>query len=256
VGYAPGMQKRLEGKTAMITGAGSGIGRATALRLGQEGARIFACDIDAAALDDFASEAKGEGIQVDTHVFDVSDGDACRAAVKAAVETCGRLDVLCNIAGISQLNRFENYTDDVWNRIIGTNLSSVFFLSQAAMPHLIETQGNIVNMASTAGIQGQAYNAVYCAAKHGVVAITKSNAQEFARKGVRVNAVCPGGVITPLLRATTMPEGADPELFGRMMPLLSLAHPEEIAAAVAYLASPEARYITGHTLTLDGGQTI
>ena len=140
--------------------------------------------------------------------------------------------------------------------MIGVNLSSVFYLSQAAMPHLIETKGNIVNMASTAGLQGQAYNAIYCAAKFGVVALTKSNAQEFARRGVRVNAVCPGGVLTPLLAATRMPEGADPEIFGRLMPLLPLAEPGEIATAVAYLASDDARYITGHTLTLDGGQTI
>jgi meso-butanediol dehydrogenase/(S,S)-butanediol dehydrogenase/diacetyl reductase len=252
------MQRRFEGKAVMITGAASGIGRASALRLGREGARLFACDIDPSGLEAFAAEAKEQegGIQVDTHVLDVSDGPACRDAVARAVETCGKLDVLCNIAGISKLDLLENYDDELWHRMIGVNLSSVFFLSQAAMPHLVETRGNIVNMASTAGIQGQAYNAIYCAAKHGVVALTRSNAQEFARKGVRVNAVCPGGVLTPLLRATAMPEGADPELFGRMMPLLPLGRPEEIATAVAYLASDDARYITGHTLTLDGGQTI
>ncbi len=250
------MQTRFQGKAAIVTGAASGIGRATALRLGEEGAHIFACDVDTSGLEDFATEAKGAGIRVDTLALDVSDGEACRDAVAQAVDTCGKLDVLCNIAGISQLDLLENYSDELWNRMIGINLSSVFFLSQAAMPHLIETGGNIVNMASTAGLQGQAYNAIYCAAKHGVVALTKSNAQEFARRGVRVNAVCPGGVLTPLLRATKMPEGADAELFGRMMPLLSLGRPEEIATAVAYLASDDARYITGHTLTLDGGQTI
>ena len=250
------MQTRFTGKTAMVTGAGSGIGRATALRLGEEGARIFACDIDPSGLESFATEAKGAGIEVDGLVLDVSDGEACRAAVAQAVDTCGRLDVLCNIAGISQLDLLENFSHELWNRMIGVNLSSVFYLSQAAMPHLIATKGNIVNMASTAGLQGQAYNAIYCAAKSGVVALTKSNAQEFARRGVRVNAVCPGGVVTPLLRATRMPEGADPQLFAKLMPLLPLGNPEEIATAVAYLASDDARYITGHTLTLDGGQTI
>ena len=239
-----------------MTGAASGIGRASAARLGREGAHVFACDLDEGGLATLASEGEAEGFRLDTHVFDVCDPNACRDAVARAVKGCGRLDVLCNIAGISHLDKFERYTDEIWNRIIATNLSSVFFLSQAAMPHLIETKGNIVNMASTAGIQGQAYNAVYCAAKHGVVAITRSNAQEFARQGVRVNAVCPGGVLTPLLRETSMPEGAEPDIFGRMMPLLSLGKPEEIAGAVAYLASDDARYITGHTLVLDGGQTI
>ncbi len=250
------MQRRFEDKVAMVTGAASGIGRASALRLAEEGARIFACDIDAGALDDLASEAKGRDLQVDTHVLDVSDGEACASAVAQAVSSCGRLDVLCNIAGISHLDLFENYSHELWQRMIGINLSSVFFLSQAAMPHLVETKGNIVNMASTAGLQGQAHNAVYCAAKFGVVGLTKSNAQEYARRGVRVNAVCPGGVLTPLLRETKMPEGADPELFGRMMPLLPLARAHEIATAVAYLASDDARYVTGHTLTLDGGQTL
>lgn len=250
------MQTRFEGKVALVTGAGSGIGRASALRLGEEGARIFACDIDAGALENLAGDAKAREIRVDTCVLDVSDGEACRAAVQQAVDGCGRLDVLCNIAGISQLDLLENLGHELWNRMIAVNLSSVFYLSQAAMPHLVASRGNIVNMASTAGIQGQAYNAIYCAAKHGVVGLTRSMAQEFARRGVRVNAVCPGGVVTPLLRATRMPEGADPDLFARLMPLLPLGQPEEVATAVAYLASDEARYITGHTLTLDGGQTI
>jgi meso-butanediol dehydrogenase/(S,S)-butanediol dehydrogenase/diacetyl reductase len=250
------MQKRFEDKTAVVTGAASGIGRASALRLGEEGARVFACDIDASALDDFATEAKDKGVRVDVHVLDVSDGEGCQAAIQQAVDVCGSLDVLCNIAGISQLDLLENFSHELWNRMIGVNLSSVFYLSQAAMPHLIESQGNIVNMASSAGLQGQAYNAIYCAAKAGVVALTRSMAQEFAGQGVRVNSVCPGGVKTPLLRATRMPEGADPALFAKLMPLLPLGEAEEIATAVAYLASDDARYVTGHAFSIDGGQTI
>jgi meso-butanediol dehydrogenase/(S,S)-butanediol dehydrogenase/diacetyl reductase len=189
-------------------------------------------------------------------VLDVSDGEGCQAAIQQAVDVCGSLDVLCNIAGISQLDLLENFSHELWNRMIGVNLSSVFYLSQAAMPHLIESQGNIVNMASSAGLQGQAYNAIYCAAKAGVVALTRSMAQEFAGQGVRVNSVCPGGVKTPLLRATRMPEGADPALFAKLMPLLPLGEAEEIATAVAYLASDDARYVTGHAFSIDGGQTI
>jgi meso-butanediol dehydrogenase/(S,S)-butanediol dehydrogenase/diacetyl reductase len=250
------MQRRFEGKLALVTGAGSGIGRGSALRLGSEGARIFACDIDAAALADFETEAKAEGVQTDTHVLDVSDPEACRAAVEEAVEVGGKLDVLCNIAGISKLDLLENFSDELWNRMIGVNLSSVFFLSQAAMPHLLASSGNIVNMASTAGLEGQAYNAIYCAAKAGVVMLTKSMAMEFSGRGVRVNAVCPGGVVTPLLRATRMPEGANPDLFARLMPLVPLGQVPEIATMVAYLASDEARYVTGVAFPIDGGQTI
>ncbi len=250
------MQRRFEGKLAMVTGAGSGIGRGCALRLGQEGAHVFACDIDAGALGDFETEAKGEGVRVDIHVVDVTDAEACRGAVSQAVELGGKLDVLCNIAGISKLDLLENFSDELWNRMLAVNLSSVFFLSQAAMPHLLESGGNIVNMASTAGLEGQAYNSIYCATKAGVVMLSKSMALEFSGRGVRVNAVCPGGVNTPLLRATRMPEGADPNLFAKLMPLVPLGEVSEIATLVAYLASEEARYVTGVAFPIDGGQTI
>ncbi len=250
------MQKRFEGRLAMVTGVGSGIGRASALRLGQEGAHIFGCDIDTNGLADFETEAKGAGIRVDTHVLDVADAGACRAAVAQAVEAGGKLDVLCNIAGISKLDHLGNFSDEQWSQMLATNLSSVFFLSQAAMPHLTLTKGCIVNLASTAGLEGQAYNAPYCATKAGVVMLSKSMALEFAAAGVRVNALCPGGVNTALLRATKMPEGADPRLFARLMPFFPLAEADEIATAVAYLASEDARYVTGVAFPIDGGQTI
>lgn len=240
----------------MLTGVASGIGRASALRLGQEGAHVFGCDIDAAGLADFESEAKGAGIRVDTHVLDVADPEACRGAVARAVETGGQLDVLCNIAGISKLDHLANFSDEQWSRMLDINLSSVFFLSQAAMPHLCESRGCIVNLASTAGLQGQAYNAPYCATKAGVVMLTKSMALEFASAGVRVNALCPGGVKTPLLEATASPEGAERKLFSRLMPFLPLAEADEIATALAYLASEDARYATGVAFPIDGGQTI
>jgi meso-butanediol dehydrogenase/(S,S)-butanediol dehydrogenase/diacetyl reductase len=248
-------QRRFEGKVALVTGAGSGIGRASALRLGEEGAHIIACDINASSLADFGAEAKEGGARVDTHVVDVSDAEACRGAVAHAVAVGGRLDVLCNIAGISKLDHLANYSDEQWNSMVAVNLSSVFFLSQAAMPHLLESQGNIVNMASSAGREGQAYNSIYCATKAAVVNLSKALAKEFGGRGVRVNAVCPGGVKTDLLRKTSMPEGADPKLFGSLLPLVPLAEAEEIATAVAYLASDEARYVTGADFAIDGGQT-
>lgn len=240
----------------MLTGVASGIGRAAALRLGQEGAHVFGCDIDTGGLADFESEAKAAGIRIDTHVLDVAAPDACREAVAQAVAAGGKLDVLCNIAGISKLDHLANFSDEQWSRMLGINLSSVFFLSQAAMPHLCKTRGCIVNLASTAGLQGQAYNAPYCATKAGVVMLTKSMALEFASAGVRVNALCPGGVNTPLLRSTQAPDGAEAKLFARLMPFLPLAEAEEIATALAYLASDDARYATGVAFPIDGGQTI
>ena len=249
------MQKRFEGKVALVTGVGSGIGRATALRLGQEGAHVFGCDVDTGGLADFETEAKGAGLRVEPCVLDVADAEACRTAVARAVEVCGKLDVLCNIAGISKLDHLGSFSDEQWNRMIGINLSSVFFMSQAAMPHLVETRGCIVNLASTAGLEGQAYNAPYCATKAGVVMLSKSMALGFAAAGVRVNALFPGGVKAPLLRATQMPANADPKLFARLMPFVPLAEADEIATAVAYLASEDARYITGTALPMDGGQT-
>jgi meso-butanediol dehydrogenase/(S,S)-butanediol dehydrogenase/diacetyl reductase len=247
--------KRFEGKTALVTGAGSGIGRATALRLADEGARIFVCDIDSGGLSECEAEAKSSGARVDTHLLDVADAEACREAVDIAKSLCGRLDVLCNIAGISMIDHMTEFSDAQWHRMVGVNLSSVFFLSQAAIPHLLESQGNIVNMASSAGIVGQAYNSMYCATKAGVVMLTKSMAIEFGKRGVRVNAVCPGGVNTALTRELVLPQEIDEQLFAKLLPLVRMAEASEIASAVAYLASDEARYITGTALAIDGGQT-
>ena len=247
--------KRFEGKVALVTGAGSGIGRATAVRLAAEGARIFACDIDASGLADLATEAKSTGAILDTHIFDVSDPEACNEAVDLAVEAAGKIDVLCNIAGIWMIGHLTDFSPEQWNRLLGVNLSGVFFMSQAAVPHLLETEGNIVNMSSSAGLVGQAYNSMYCATKAGVVMLTKSMAVEYGKRGLRVNAICPGAVKTNLTRNFKMPEDADPSLFAKLMPLVPIAEASEIAEAVAYLASDEARFITGTTLSIDGGQT-
>jgi len=247
--------KRFEGRTALVTGAGSGIGRATALRLAEEGARVFACDIDAGALAECEAEAGSAAAGFVTHALDVADADACREAVRLAKERCGRLDILCNIAGISMFDHMTGFSDQQWHRMVAVNLSSVFFLSQAAIPHLLESRGNIVNMASSAGIVGQAYNSMYCATKAGVVMLTKSMAIEYGKRGVRVNAVCPGGVNTPLTRGLVMPRDFDAALFSKLLPLVPMAEASEIASAVAYLASDDARYVTGAALAIDGGQT-
>lgn len=247
--------KRFEGKVALVTGGASGIGRASAQRLAAEGAKVMLGDINKPGLEETAKAIQEAGGKAAIYVFDVSDADACRSCVSATIEEFGQLDVLCNIAGTVTLKHFEEITDEYWNRIVGINLSGVFFMSKAAIPHLIKTKGNIINMGSTASLVGQVYNAHYCATKAGVLMLSKSMAIEFAGRGVRVNAICPGGVNTPLIENFEMPEGADMDLVTKLFSLVEQAEPEEIATAVAYLASSEARYVTGIAFPIDGGQT-
>jgi meso-butanediol dehydrogenase/(S,S)-butanediol dehydrogenase/diacetyl reductase len=248
--------RRFDAKTALVTGAASGIGRATALRLAAEGARVWLADVDAEALAATAEAVRADGGAAATRVLDVRDPGACRDAIATAVADFGRLDALCNVAGIGVYDHATSISVDDWNRVIAVNLSGTFFMSQAALPHLLESKGNIVNLASSAGVAGVAYASAYCASKGGVVLLTRSLAVEFAHRGVRVNCVCPGGVDTPLTRAFRPPEGARLELLARMSSLSGrMGKPEEIAAAVAYLASDEARYVTGAVISIDGGQT-
>lgn len=246
--------RRFENKVALITGAASGIGRASAIRLAQEGARVMLADIDMAGMDETAKIIASPD-QTASVLLDVTSLQQCRDAVKAVIDQWAQLDVLCNIAGIAMAKHFQDLTENDWTKMISINLNSVFFLSQAAIPYLIESKGNIVNMASTAALVGQIYNAPYCASKGAVVMLTKSMAVEFADRGVRVNAICPGAVKTALAKKFVMPEEPNLDMFSRMLPLLDMAEADEIGASIAYLASHEARYITGTTLAIDGGQT-
>ncbi len=249
-----GYNQRFAAKVALVTGAGSGIGRATAIRLAEEGASVYLADINGESLQE-TTKLLPEGSDYRCGTLDVSSSEACRQLVTDTVAEFNRLDVLCNIAGIAPTQHFADISEDAWNRVIGINLNSVFFLCQAAMPHLVESQGNIINMSSSAGRTGQAYNASYGATKAAVLMLSKSLAIEFAAKGVRVNAICPGAVSTALSKNFKPPEDEDMNLFMRLMPLLPMAEAEEIAAAVAYLASEEARFVTGIEFAIDGGQT-
>jgi meso-butanediol dehydrogenase/(S,S)-butanediol dehydrogenase/diacetyl reductase len=233
------MSDRFEGRVALVTGAASGIGRATAERLALEGATVVGVDRDPGT----------------DRVHDVSDPDADRALVEDVVAEHGRLDVLCNVAGVLRFAHAGEHTREDWDRTMAVNLSAPWFLIQAALPHLVESRGNVVNVASAAGLVGQAYTAAYCASKHGLVGLTKSLAVEFASRNVRVNCVCPGQVNTNLLADFAFPEGADQHLLDKLLPLLRGADPEEIAALIAFLASDDGRYVTGAAWPIDGGQT-
>jgi meso-butanediol dehydrogenase/(S,S)-butanediol dehydrogenase/diacetyl reductase len=250
-----GLAMRFSNKSVLVTGAASGIGAATAVRFAQEGAGVLLCDINEKGLAEVCDSIRAAGGRAETRILDVRDSQQCAAAVAEAKNLFGKLDVLGNIAGIALCRNVTDITDAEWQRLVEINLNGVFYMTRAALPLLVETKGCIVNMSSSAGLVGQAYNSAYCATKAAVTMFTKSLALEYAKRGVRVNAVCPGGVLTPLMQNFSIPEDADQSLMLRLFPLLDIAKPEEIASAVAYLASEEARYITGIALPIDGGQT-
>jgi meso-butanediol dehydrogenase/(S,S)-butanediol dehydrogenase/diacetyl reductase len=243
---------RFAGKVVIVTGASSGLGAACARLFAAQGARVFAVGRDQARLAQVADEAAGE---VTTHVADLSDPGACSAAVSTCVAELGRLDVLVNNAGRHDFRITTEVTAQQWSQDLAVNLDSVFFTSQAALPHLLESSGNVVNVASVAGVLGEAYSAAYTAAKHGVVGMTKALAVEYARTPVRVNCICPGGMDTPQAHTIDVPEGADWELIMRVAALRGFMSADQVAQTVAFLASDEASAVHGSIITVDQGHT-
>ena len=242
-------------RVVLITGAASGIGRATALRFAAKGDILALADINPDGLAETVA-LLGDGVKVSTHVADLSQPETCEELVATVAAEHGRLDVLANVAGMLDWSPLGTYSKDRWHKLIAVNMGSVFFLSQAAVPHLKSSQGNIVNVASAAGLVGIAYNSAYCASKAGVIAMTKAMAIELAADQVRVNAVCPSGVSTPMIMSAGLPEGADMALIARSAPKLGrFIEADEVAASIVYLASNDARSITGTILAIDSAQT-
>lgn len=245
---------RFSGKVAVVTGAGSGIGQATSVRLADEGAVVVGSDISSDGLEKTAAMID-EGAVFHPVVSDVRSRDACHELVASVVADHGRLDVLCNIAGVARGHRVGEVDQEVWDLIFGVNVDGVFWMSQAALPHLESSSGCIVNMASNAGLMGQAYTVPYCASKGAVIQITKAMAMETTRTGVRINAIAPGGVETNLAASFGFPDSPDLELMGRYMGFRGMSQADDIASAVAYLASDEAHRIHGAVLSIDAGLT-
>ncbi len=245
--------RRFQNKVALVTGAASGIGRATVERLASEGARVFGVDLQAEALNETVKRAVELGGEAEARVCDVSREEDVRATVEACVDRFGSLDVLCNMAGILRMGHFDRLELDLWNRTLSVNLTGTFLMCRAALPHLLATRGNIVNAASVASLAGLPYGAAYAATKGGVSALTRSLAVEYGRQGLRANAVCPGSIQTPMMRDSGLPEDADPRLVGRQMALDKPRGPETVASLIAFLASEDGAHVNGEEIRVDGG---
>jgi len=244
--------RRFEDKIALITGAGSGIGRATALRLADEGASLILTDITPVPLEETAKFARERGADVEAIVCNVSDADDVASSVRQGVDRFGGLNVLCNVAGVLQFGHTHEFPLDDWNRIIGVNLTGTFLTCREAIPHLLANGGAIVNTSSTAGLAGHPWTAAYSASKGGVLALTYGLAVEYGKQGLRANAVCPGSISTPMVNEFRLPEGADQRLVKRIMPLDQFRGPDTVASAIAFLASDDAAHVNGESLRVDG----
>lgn len=250
---------KLQDRVAVITGAGSGIGRAMALLFSREGAKIVAADVNAAAAAETAELVRAQGGQAASTAVDVTNPEQVQAMLKVALDQFGKLDILCNNAGIGSTTTVVDCEPDEWDRVMTVNAKGVFLGCKYAVPIMIEQGGGcIINTASVAGMIGIPERAVYCASKGAVIALTKQVAVEYVEKGIRCNCVCPGTVDSPwvdrLLAQSGDPEGTRRALVARQ-PMGRLGTPEEVAAAAAYLASDDAAFVTGTALVIDGGLT-
>lgn len=246
---------RFDNTVALITGAASGMGRAIATRLASEGATVVGLDVNQEGLGETAQIIADAGGQMSGRVTDIRQVDQCHAAVNETVETHGKLNILGNIAGISWSRHLRDITETDWDTMLDVNLKAMFFMSQAAVPHVIEQKGSIINIASNAGFMGQAYCIPYCASKGGVVNMTRAFAMEFAKEPIRINAIAPGGTDTSMTRNFEMPEDLDFSLMQRYMSFRDMASPDEIAALFAFLASDESPNIHGSIINADSGLT-
>ncbi|CAF1574198.1 unnamed protein product [Rotaria magnacalcarata] len=244
---------RFKDKTAIVTGAGSGIGRAIVLRLVSEGASILAIDINEIGLQETVTlSSNPDGVSI--AVASITDEQQVTEKINEYVARQGHLDILINMAAILRSSISIDTTVEEFKAVIDTNLIGTFILCRACLPHLVVTKGNIVNAASVAGLHGHAYMAAYSASKGAIIALTKSLAREFIIQGVRVNAVAPGGTLTPLVTTLQLPEGINLSLLDNIQqPGQRLGLPEEIAAVVAMLASQDGSFINGEVIRIDGG---
>ena len=245
----------MTGKVALVTGAGNGLGRATAMALAQAGAAVSLVDVDAAGLADASEKLRADGTRVLTQVIDLAERANCIAAVEGTLAEFGRLDALCNVAGVMIPAHTAEMSEEAFQTTMAINLAAPFFLIQAAIPSLLESHGAVVNVTSCAAFQGQAYFAAYCAAKAGLTHMTKALAMEYMKTPVRINAVAPGGMMTKLAMNIRLLQDGDPDLLKRIGPMRDLVEIADVAEMVAFLATPAARGYHGACINIDNGIT-
>ncbi len=247
---------RLEGRVALVTGAASGIGAASALRFAAEGAAIAGVDIAKPADADW-NAIQSAAPATSFHEADVRDEETIRAAVAAAAERHGRIDVLLNAAGVSGIGMAHELSSDEWDRVLDINLKGTYLVSKYVVQKMLKQgSGSVINLASVEGLEGMQQQAAYNASKGGVVLLTRSMAVDYAPQGIRVNCLCPGLIETPMTNLLKAEElKAVREAFIKLHPIGRAGQPEEVAAAALFLASDDASFVTGHALVVDGGMT-
>ena len=242
-------------KVVVVTGAASGLGRATAFAFAAEGARLVLADVDAAGLEATTAKVQEMGGKAIAAPTDLSDVGACSALAPKAVEAFGQLDVVCNVAGAFRFDHATAITPEIWDRIHGVNVRGPFFVIQSALPYLIQSAGSVVNVASASAFLGHAYLTHYASSKAALVNLTKSLAMEYINSPVRINAIAPGGINTAMTQLGSIPEGIDFQLVGRYSPLRGSSEPEDLTDLILMLAGPRGKSIHGACLNADRGIT-
>ena len=255
----------LDGKSALVTGAASGIGKATALRLAREGCSIAALDIDASALPMLEMELKKQQASFLTFAADISNTSQVKEFVQKAASSFGRIDFLFNNAGVEFISTAEETSDEEWDHVHGVNMKGTFLMSREVLPHMRAIAGGvIINNASDAGLRGIKMNAAYSSSKAGIIHFTRSLALDYGKYNIRCNCICPGCIKTPLCERFNAEVGATKGISGEQalkefvdanIPMQRVGLPEEVASVVAFLCSDDARYISGAIIPIDGGLT-
>jgi NAD(P)-dependent dehydrogenase (short-subunit alcohol dehydrogenase family) len=246
----------MKGRTALVTGVVGMLGRATAMKLAQAGADVVLVDFNGPELDVIAAELRGLGVGAHVHGTDLTVAENCRAAVAAAISTFGRLDALCNVANAFLPSRTTNVSIKDWELSLALNLSAPFYLIQASIPHLLKSDGAVVNVTSCVSVLATPYNAAYTASKAGLTHMTMSLAMEYIHEPIRFNLVSPGAMATNTGTMASIPDDLDPSLFKRSSSSRGMVGVEDVADLISFLASDASRSYHGTCITIDKGVSL
>ncbi len=253
------MSDRVKDRIAIVTGAGSGIGEASAIRLAEEGAKVICADINLESATKTAQQITASGFIAEGYAIDIADSQACTALVSHAVSKYGAIDILVNNAGVNLPGVFHEVTNEIIDRTLNVNVKGAMYLTRAALPHMLKSsRGSIVNMSSVNGLVSEPYLSVYSASKGAIVMFTRGIALDYAKTGIRCNAICPGWVDTPINHAHAKMLGGLDHVYKTIDSFQPIGRPgtsREIANVVLFLASDESSFMTGSIVSADGGMT-